>query len=85
VGALRERAPSWYFPAFTDALGGADPEEFAVQLRDLGGVRCLRDADVSEEQLEQCVAEASKRPELQMTAPPADADELRRLYTAAYC
>jgi alcohol dehydrogenase class IV len=81
--ALRDRAPGWYFAAFTDALG-AEPEEFAARLRDLGGIPTLREAGVSEAQLEQCVSEASKRPELQMTPPPADADELRRLYAAAY-
>jgi alcohol dehydrogenase class IV len=84
VRALRERAPAWYVAAFADALG-AQPEEFAARLRDLGGVPSLRDAGVDEQQLSQCVAEAQKRPELEMTPPAPGADELRRLYTAAYC
>jgi alcohol dehydrogenase class IV len=84
VRALRDRAPGWYFAALADALG-SEPEEFAGRLRELAGVRSLREAGVSDEQLEQCVSEASKRPELQMTPPPASAEELRRLYSAAYC
>ncbi len=70
VRALRDRAPDWYFSAFADALG-SEPEQFAGRLRDLGGVPSLREAGVSEEQLEQCAAEALKRPELEMTPPPA--------------
>ena len=84
VRALRDRAPAWYFAALTEALS-AQPEEFAARLRDLGGVGTLRDAGVSEPQLSECVAEALKRPELEMTPPPPGADELRQLYAAAYC
>jgi alcohol dehydrogenase class IV len=83
VRALRERAPSWYFEALADALG-SEPEEFAAWLRQLTGVPSLRAAGVTDEQLEQCVAQASKRPELQMTPPRADAEEIRGLYRAAY-
>jgi alcohol dehydrogenase class IV len=82
--ALRDRAPGWYFAALADALG-SQPEAFAARLRDLGGAGNLRAAGVSDEQLEQCVSEAVKRPELEMTPPAASAEEIRALYAAAYC
>ena len=83
VRALRGRAPSWYFEALTESLG-SEPEAFAAGLRRLTGVPSLRAAGVTGEQLERCVARASKRPELQMTPPPAGPEELRELYTAAF-
>jgi alcohol dehydrogenase class IV len=84
VRALRDRAPAWYFAAFADALG-AEPAQFAARLRDLGGVPNLRKAGVSQEQLERCASEASKRPELEMTPPPASAEEIQGMYAAACC
>jgi alcohol dehydrogenase class IV len=83
AAALRRRAPSWYFGQLQAALG-SEPEAFAQRLRELSGLTGLRAAGVTEEQLERCVAEASRRPELQMTPPPADAEEIRALYDAAY-
>jgi alcohol dehydrogenase class IV len=56
---------------------------FARRLAELGGVSTLRAAGVDEEQLEECVRHAATRQELSLTAPPADADELRALYDAA--
>ena len=47
-------------------------------------VNRLRDAGASETDLELCAEKASERPELEMTPPPADLDELRELYRAAY-
>ena len=83
VRALRDRAPGWYFAALEDALG-SEPEQFASRLRALTGVASLREADVGDAQLERCVEEAARRPELQMTPPAAGAEEIRALYTAAY-
>jgi len=83
VRALRERAPAWYLEAIAEALG-FEPQEFASRLREMTGVPRLRDAGVSEQQLERCAEEASRRPELQLTPPPADAEEIRALYGAAY-
>jgi alcohol dehydrogenase class IV len=83
VRALRDRAPGWYYAALEQALD-SEPEQFASRLRALTGVPSLREAGVNEESLERCVEEASRRPELQMTPPPADAEEIRGLYAAAY-
>ena len=80
--ALAWRAPGWN-AQLADALG-SDPVELAVRLRDLGGVSRLRDAGASERDLERCAEQASQRPELEMTPPPADVEELRELYQAAY-
>jgi alcohol dehydrogenase class IV len=83
VRALRRRAPAWYLGALADALG-AEPEELAIRLRGLTGVPRLRDAGVTEEQLDRCAEQASDRPELQMTPPPASIEEIRGLYGSAY-
>jgi alcohol dehydrogenase class IV len=83
VRALRGRAPAWYLGALADALG-AEPKEFAIRLRGLTGIERLRNAGVTEEQLDRCAEEAADRPELQMTPPPASIDEIRELYRAAY-
>jgi alcohol dehydrogenase class IV len=83
VRALRDRAPGWYYEALEQALG-SDPEELAARLRALTGIPTLREAGVTDEELERCIEEASRRPELKMTPPPAGVDELRALYTAAY-
>jgi alcohol dehydrogenase class IV len=83
VRALRDRAPGWYFAALEDALG-SEPGQFASRLRALTGVASLREAGVDEQQLERCVEQAAGRPELQMTPPPAGAEEIRAMYSAAY-
>jgi alcohol dehydrogenase class IV len=82
LGALRRRAPEWL-----QQLEGAlarDPAELAAKLGELGGVTRLRDAGVSEEDLEICAEQAAQRPELEMTPPRADLAELRELYRSAY-
>lgn len=82
--ALQRRSAGGGFLAeLQDALG-KPPASLAESLRDVGGSRTLRDAGVTEEQLELCATEASQRPELQMTPPAADGAELRELYQAAY-
>ncbi len=83
VGALQSRAPTWFFEALERALG-SEPRAFAARLREETGVSRLRDAGVTEAQLEHCVEEATGRPELGLTPPPADHEEIRRLYSAAY-
>ncbi len=80
--ALAPRAPAWN-AALIEALG-SDPVDLAVRLRELSGLTRLRDAGVTEEQLERCVEQASGRPELGGTPPVASVEELRELYRAAY-
>ncbi len=80
--ALRPRSPE-FMQRLDDALG-EDAEGFAGRLLALTGTGRLRDAGVTEAQLEHCAEEASGRAELHLTPPPADRDELRALYRAAY-
>jgi alcohol dehydrogenase class IV len=63
---------------------GEDPAVLAERLRDLGGLRSLSQAGVSEADLDRCADEASARPELQMTPPAPDGQALRELYQDAY-
>jgi alcohol dehydrogenase class IV len=81
--ALRARSPAGYLTEL-EAVLGADPVDLAVRLRDASGLLRLRDAGVAEQDLERCAEEAARRPELNMTPPPADLGELRALYEAAY-
>jgi alcohol dehydrogenase class IV len=71
------------FPALADGYE-TQPEVLARRLRELAGLTGLRDLGVTEAQLDHCAEEAAARPELQMTPPAADRDELRALYAAAY-
>lgn len=82
IAALRRRASGW-IDRLEQALG-SDPADLARRLQEVSGAASLREAGVSEEQLELCAEQAAQRPELQMTPPPADLDELRALYQAAY-
>jgi alcohol dehydrogenase class IV len=81
AGALRRR-----FPAELERLDGALGAElsaFAQRLCEVAGRSTLREAAFDESLLESCVEEAAIRPELALTPPPADRDELRALYEAA--
>jgi len=75
---------------FPESLGrlqhalGEDPGAAASRLCALSGATHLSELGVSEEQLDQCADEAAARAELHLTPPPADRDELRELYVAAY-
>lgn len=80
--ALERRFPSG-IAVLGEALG-APPPDFASRLCELTGVVRLRDAEVSEDELERCAEAAAARPELHLTPPPADRNELRELYAAAY-
>jgi alcohol dehydrogenase class IV len=82
LGALRSRSPA--FIGRLEAALGEDPPSFASRLRALTGTSRLRDAGVTEAQLDHCADEAAGRPELHLTPPAADRDELRALYQAAY-
>jgi alcohol dehydrogenase class IV len=63
-----------------------DPTARAVATRvcALTGTTRLRDAGVTASSLETCADEAASRPELHLTPPPADRDELLSLYRAAW-
>lgn len=82
TSSLARRSPA-QIAALEQALGGS-AAELAARLRELAGLGRLRDLGVSEAQLERCVQEAAGRPELQMTPPAAEVDELRTLYADAY-
>ncbi len=73
IGALRRRNPST-----------VDAAELARDLARRAGAERLRDIGVDESRLEDCVQAAAKRPQLKLTPPPADADEIRALYRAAW-
>jgi alcohol dehydrogenase class IV len=73
IGALRRRNAST-----------VDATEIARELARRAGAERLRDIGVDESRLEDCVEAAAKRPQLELTPPPADADEIRALYRAAW-
>ncbi|HTX31491.1 MAG TPA: iron-containing alcohol dehydrogenase [Solirubrobacteraceae bacterium] len=82
IAALARRRPEW-----NERLSAglrANPAELARRLLELGGLTGLQAAGVSEDELEVCAEQAAERPELAMTPPAADAEELRALYRAAY-
>jgi alcohol dehydrogenase class IV len=73
IGALRRR---------NDAT--VDATALARDLARRAGAERLRDIGVDEGKLEDCVKAAAERPQLKITPPPADADEIRALYRAAW-
>lgn len=79
VAALEHRSPA-AIASFREALG-TEPAALALRLKELAGIEGLR--GVSEEVLDRCAEEASRRAELHMTPPPASRKELRALYAAA--
>jgi alcohol dehydrogenase class IV len=80
--ALAARFPDWN--ARLERALGTEPASLAERVRELAALTGLRGSGVSEEQLEICVEQASQRPDLAMTPPPASVAELRELYRAAY-
>ncbi len=80
--ALRSRSPA--FIGQLEAALGEDPPGFAERLCALTPFSSLRDAGVTEAELDHCAEEASGRAELRLTPPAADRDELRALYQAAF-
>jgi alcohol dehydrogenase class IV len=73
IGALRRRNPAT-----------VDATELARDLARRAGAERLRDIGVDESKLEDCARAAAERPQLRITPPPADADEIRALYRAAW-
>ena len=74
IGALRRREPR----------ARSTPRSSPRDLARRAGAERLRDIGVDESRLEDCVEAAAKRPQLELTPPPADADEIRALYQAAW-
>jgi alcohol dehydrogenase class IV len=73
IGALRAR---------NDAT--VDATALARDLARRAGAERLRDIGVEEAKLEDCVKAAAQRPQLKVTPPPADEEEIRALYRAAW-
>jgi alcohol dehydrogenase class IV len=73
IEALRRRNPST-----------PDAGEIARDLARRAHAERLRDIGVDESRLDDCVEAAVQRPQLKLTPPPADADEIRALYRAAW-
>src|SRR5919197_6138426 len=69
IPALRRRDPATI-----------DATRLARELARRAGAERLRDIGVDEARLEDCVEAAAQRPQLALTPPPADADEIRSLY-----
>ena len=61
-----------------------DAAELARDLARRAGAERLRDIGVAEDRLEACVQAAAQRPQLELTPPAADADEIRALYREAW-
>jgi len=80
--SLRERFPARL--AELDGALGAAAEDVAAALARRAGASSLGPAGVDREVLERCVDVAARRPELALTPPAADRDELRALYAAAW-
>jgi alcohol dehydrogenase class IV len=68
------------FPSDVDPAAAA----LATRLCALTGTTRLRDLGVSDAELERCAHEAASRPELHLTPPPANRDELLTIYRAAW-
>ena len=73
IGALRRRNPAT-----------VDATTLARDLARRAGAERLRDIGVDQAKLEDCVRAAAERPQLKVTPPPADEDEIRALYEAAW-
>jgi alcohol dehydrogenase class IV len=82
IDALSERSPD-VISRLRDAAG-AEPRAVAERLLAVTGTARLRDAGVTQTQLDQCANEAASRPELHLTPPAADLAELRTIYAAAF-
>lgn len=80
--ALERRFPD-ELARFGAAVGG-DPPSVAAALAARTGTVRLRDLGVTAEQLGECADAAAARPDLAMTPPPADREELLALYEAAW-
>jgi len=77
IGALERR-----FPGRADPDGTVTALARSLALR--AGAERIAALGVPEDRLEACARAASERPELALTPPPADVDEIRALYLAAW-
>jgi alcohol dehydrogenase class IV len=77
IGALERR-----YPGRADADGTVTALARSLALR--AGAERIAALGVAEDRLEVCARAASERPELALTPPPADVDEIRDLYLAAW-
>jgi len=75
IGALHRRAPDRVDPAMAAV---------AAELARRAGATSLQALGVEEDELTEFAEAAAQRPELGLTPPPADAGELRALYTSAF-
>jgi len=73
IGALRTRNPAT-----------VDATALARDLARRAGAERLRDIGVDESKLDDCARAAAERPQLKVTPPPADEEEIRALYEAAW-
>jgi alcohol dehydrogenase class IV len=80
--ALARRRPQRM--ALLEVAIGEDPASVAASLAARTGTTRLRDAGVTEDQVATCAGEAAKRPQLELTPPPADRAELLALYEEAW-
>ena len=82
LAALQRRSPA-AFATMAAAVGG-EPASIVARIGARAGAPRLRDRGVPAEQLPACAEAAAERPELHLTPPPADRDELLALYRAAW-
>jgi alcohol dehydrogenase class IV len=82
IAALSGRCPKAIW-RIGEALG-CDPSEFAAQVCAVTGASRLSHVGVTEAQLDVVASEAAGRPELALTPPAAERDELRTLLAAAF-
>jgi alcohol dehydrogenase class IV len=82
VVALRRRFPDRM--GALDAAAGEPVEALAGRLAALAHADGVGRIGVARERLDDCAAAAAQRPELQLTPPPAELDELRAIYEAAW-
>lgn len=80
--ALARRAPAAL--ERMEAAVGESPARLAERFAALTGAPRLREAGVTEADLDRCAEAAAGRPELALTPPPAERDELREIYARAY-
>ncbi len=92
AGAGHGQANSILLPHTIDALARRFPDEvarldarpLAVRIASLTGATRLRDVGVTEAALSECAEQAASRPELNLTPPAADRDEILEIYHAAW-
>src|SRR5215210_2378705 len=73
IGALRRRNPATI-----------DATDLARELARRAGAERLRDIGIAEDTLDEVAETAARRPQLDVTPPPADAAEIRELLRAAW-